>query len=50
MVKQFVLPSHYLLNVKFNLLKIDSWDNEQMLVYVDGTQAYNKQLGLKDGE
>jgi hypothetical protein len=35
-VKYITLPPHYEVSIKFKLYKIDSWDNEKFLLYVDG--------------
>lgn len=36
------LPPHWMVRVKFTLYKIDSWDNEHFLVYVDGKEMFAK--------
>lgn len=35
------LPSHFQVTIQFTLYKIDSWDNEVFLMYVDGKQVYD---------
>jgi hypothetical protein len=34
------LPPHYQVDVSFTFFKIDSWDAESLLVYIDGEQSY----------
>lgn len=34
-VRSFRLPAHYAIEIEFDFLKVDSWDNEQFLTYVD---------------
>jgi hypothetical protein len=43
------LPPHYAIQVSFILMKIDSWDNEQFFLYVDGTIASQKQYMYDQG-
>jgi len=43
------LQPHYEVTISFNFYKVDSWDNEVFLVYVDGTQVYNEYFSLTDG-
>lgn len=40
--KELRLPPHYSVQMKFNLFKIDSWDNEAFLLFVDGTNVMKK--------
>jgi hypothetical protein len=35
-LKQLALPTHYQVDITFNFLKIDSWDNHNFFVWVDG--------------
>jgi hypothetical protein len=42
------LPPHYSVRVKFTMYKIDSWDNEQFLVYGDGLEVFAKQFAITE--
>ena len=39
------LPSHIGVEVSFDLLKMDSWDNEKWNFYMDGTSYYSNYFG-----
>lgn len=40
--KQFPLPTHNKFVLRFQFWKIDSWDNEQMMVYVDNILVHKQ--------
>ena len=44
--KILTLPPHYQIDVSFNFFKIDSWDQESLLVYVDGIQVFKQAFGI----
>lgn len=43
------LNPHYELTITLNLFKIDSWDEEQFLLFVDGAQVFDQSFSLYDG-
>jgi hypothetical protein len=48
-VRMLTLPPHYLVRVKFTLYKIDSWDDELFIVYIDGRETYLRRFSVGSG-
>ena len=45
MIKNCYLLPHYVVIIKFNFYQIDSWNNQQMQVYIDNVEVYSKTYG-----
>lgn len=42
LVKSIPLPPHYKMRIRVQFWKIDSWDGESFIIYVDGVNVYQK--------
>ena len=49
LTKFITLPPHYLVRVNFNMFKINSWGDEDFVVYLDGDLVYRSTFNTGTG-